>query len=339
MPIRLPYGPNPLDPRQPRPAWVDPRTAKTKIPMYYEPPPASPIHLSGSVVIASGANATVPASALKNPMGQDMEILEIKFELSLPAFVLSAYNASFAGATIACELTMGSLKLTNGSIPVFLFGRAENLSAESKYDRATETVYAAFTWRLPRPLFVPAGAAVVPNFTHTGMTPDAINVRIGYSARTIFVKPRRIYVPWVAKYSSKSFNPISAADTDASIELDLVNPNPETLYLQRFVGRTVSVNPSYVGKTEGPVAFSSQYLSARITDSYGRPIVRDFTPFYGIFSPLTRSWEMDNGAVLDPESYYLVNLRKDAMTMSAFYASAYAQAFISMVGWRELEAS
>ncbi len=333
MPLRLPFGPNPFDPRQPQRQVILPPQPVLKNPIYTDKSPATPVHLSGSVVMPSGSNGTVPPAALKNPMGADMEILEIKFELSA-AVVGGAFPVM--GGTIWCELVMGSYKLTNGAIPVWNFGRVENFGGESKADSTDLIGFESYSWRLPRPLFVPAGAVVTPNFTHTGFFKQTINARIGYSARTVTKKPKQICMPWVAKYASTVFNPISAAGVDTSSELDLVNPNPEVLHLQRFVGRTAQISSEGI-TSDDPTqpAFGSQYLNLRMTDSYGRPIIRNYTPFRMAFGSLTRSWEMDNGAELDPESYYLVNLRKDAMTVAT--AGAAGQAFISMVGWRELE--
>ena len=318
MPQRIPQG-----------RLIPPRSAD---PVYKRQSPASPVHLSSSLILRSGTNGAVSQAALKNPMGQDMELLEIKFELS------GGQIGNFAGVfggTIWCDLTLGSIKLTNGSIPVWGFGRAENLEAEIKIDAATNTTFCSYSWRLPRPLFIPAGAVLVPNFTHTGFVPDTINVRVGYSGRTVFTKPKKLYVPWVAKFVSKALNPIENAGVDRSSELDLVNPNPELFYLQRFVGRTQVISTISAFENE-PQSFGSQRLLMRMTDSYGRPIVRSFTPFRSVFGALTRSWEMDNGAELDPEAYYLVELKKEA-DPNLEYQGATAQAFISMVGWREIE--
>lgn len=296
--------------------------------------PASPVHLSSSAVLRAGATVSVPLAALRNPMGQDMEILEIKFELSG-----SGTSTSFTfGGSICCELSMGSIKLTNGSIPVWNFGRAENLEGELQTDSTDALGFASYSWRLPRPFFVPAGAVLVPKFVHTAFVSSTINVRIGYSARTIFVKPKKFYVPWVAKYASKAFNPISAADVDVSSESDLVNTNPEVLHIQRFVGRTQILRVAGTSSENLPQSFGSQYLLMRMTDSYGRPIVRNYTPFRSVFSPLTRSWEMSNGAELDPDSFYRVFLRKDLTSLAGGGdTGAVGQAFISVVGWRELE--
>ncbi len=333
MPVWTPPGPNPFDPRQPKqiqPVQRPVPVIKNKI--YTQQSPISPIHLSAKVVLDSGSSGAASVASLKNPMGQDMEITEIKFEVS--GDITSGVNPIFGG-TIACELVMGDYKLTNGAIPIWCFGRAENLAAEAMFDTQTGFIFQSYAWRLPRPLFVAAGGAVVPTFTHTAFVKQKLNVRIGYSARTVTARPKKLYLPWVAKYASKAFNPISAADVDSSSQLDLVNPNPEPLHLQRFVGRTMQTDDN--GRSiDDPVfpAFSDEYLNLRMTDSYGRPIIKNYTPFRVAFSALTRTWEMDNGTVLDPESYYLVNLKKDAMVVAV--EGSFGQAFVSMVGWREL---
>ena len=333
MPIRLPFGPNPLDPRQPRVMPVIPEKRVPRNPIYTQQPSVSPIHLSSSIVLTAGSSGAVSTAALKNPMGQDMELLEIKFEVS------GADNGGQLipyGGTIWCELVMGGYKLTGGAVPVWNFGRAENLAGESKSDSTDSLGFVSYSWRLPRPLFIPAGAVVAPKFIHTGFIQQSVNVRVGYSARTVTTKPKVIYMPWVAKYVSKSFNPVTAADVDTSTELDLVNPNPEVLHLQRFIGRTLFITADETTISEDLLqSFASRYLMVRMTDSYGRPIVRNYAPFRTVFGALTRSWEMDNGASLDPEAYYIVNLRKDALSGAA--AGAMAQAFVSVVGWRELE--
>ncbi len=332
MPIRLPWGPNALAPRQPREVII-PSRDRSKI--YTEQPSASPVHLSASTVMRSGTTGGVPAAALKNPMGQDMELLEIKFELS--GFQDSSAHAIWGG-TISAELVMGGHKITNGSIPVWNFSRAENLEGEYKSDTTDNLSFVSYSWRLPRPLFVPAGAVVTPTFSHNGLVPAAINVRVGYSARTVFKKPKVIYLPWVAKYASKAFNPVENAGVDNSTELDLVNSNAEVLHLQRFVGRTLFIGDNGIVFGESrPASVGSQYLKMRMTDSYGRPIVRDFTTFRDVFGALTRSWEMDNGCELDPEAFYKVELRKDVMVISAATGGS-LQAFVSMIGWREMGA-
>lgn len=313
-----------------------------RLPPYAENPtyhqqPVAPFHLSSAIQLQTGAADAPAIAAFKNPMGQDMEVLEIKFET---CGALDSNNVTGIpyGGSIGCELTMDTLKLTNGSVPVWCFGRAENISAETKIDTNLTPALAwnAYTWKLPRPLFVPAGMAITPKFNHFGYVPETLMVRVGYSARRAVKAPKVVNVPWVAAYKSKSFNPINVAGTDVSQELDLVNNTDKMFHLQRFVGRTLFTAQSGTTSEVNPISFGSRFLTLRMVDSYGRPIVRTYTPFRSVFGAVTRSWELEEtGALLDPLAYYRVFLKKGAMTMAANQNGGSAQAFVSMVGWRE----
>lgn len=292
----------------------------------YHQQPVSPVHMSGSIVLQPGASGSIGTSSLMNPMGLDMEILEIKFEISGPA------GASVYGASVDAELLLGTNKLTDGSIPIWCFGRIENGRAESAAtEQSNGYRYAFYSWRLPRPLFVPAGTTITPNLTHTGLVPSALNVRVSYSGRSVLKKPKIVHVPWVVSYTSKVFNPLSAADTDRSSDLDLTNPHDEPVFIQRIVGRTLTsvFSGNYIDNSDD---FAQSGLGIRFTDSFGRPLVRTYVPFRSIFDS-TRSWEMDNGAVFDSQGFYIVELKHTAQAGN----TGLGQAFISVVGWRDLE--
>ncbi len=100
---------------------------------------------------------------------------------------------------------------------------------------------------------------------------------------------------------------------------------------------TVSAIAAVFDATERNPAIGSQYLLARVRDSYGRPIVANISPFQSVFQGETRSWEVE-GAELDPEAYYVVQLQKNALSVLAASPGATLQAFVGMVGWRELGA-
>jgi hypothetical protein len=317
-----------------------------KNPVYKEQPPASPIHLSGDVLLQPGASGAVEPAKLVNPMGQDMEILEVKFTISSEPGDLNANPAAFGGS-VQCELKMGDIKVTNGAIPVWNFGRAENVYAEQLSTGGNPQLgvplnyYSVFSWRLPRPLFIPAGSVLAAQFTHTGLLQNALHVRIGYSARTVFIQPKVIDVPWVAAYISKAFNPISQSHTDSSTPFQLVNANPEPLNLQRFVGRTLFRsnapnvdNPTFAENF--PQTLNSQNLVMRITDSYGRPVVRNFVPWQTVINSPTRSWELENGSVMDPFAFFRTDLRVSAVTPVLDPTDGSYQSFLSLVGWREV---
>lgn len=334
------------------PRILPPSARSRGIPPYPQDPryhqqPVSPIHMSGSIVLQPGASGSIPTSSLLNPIGMDMEILEIKFEISgtgnsTDPSVPTVQVSPCFGGTIACELLLGTIKLTNGAIPVWLFGRLENPGAQSDVqDIVSGTSYAYHSWRLPRPLFIPAGTTITPNFTHTGLVPDALNVRIAYSGRSVSKQPKKIHVPWVASYVSKVFIPVSTSGLDRSSDTDLINPSDDPLHLQRLTAHTINIFQaagSQILEDGFPQFVASQAMKIRITDSFGRPIVRSFTTIQSVFSSATQSWEMDNGAIVDPHSFYIVDTRLTGSAAS-IAAGLSTQMHIGMVGWHEEEAS
>lgn len=326
MPFRPPPQARPLPPFHKNPT--------------YQQQPIAPIHLSAAVQLQPGASSGVSSNALMNPMGQDMELLEMKFMVSTTLSTSTLLPQPFGGS-IGVDLSLGNFKLTNGSVPVWGLGRAENLAVETVagfYDAVVTNWFVAciYSWRLPRPMFVPAGAVVAPKFSHFGYVPNTLTVRVGYSARSVVKSPRVSYIPWASTYSSKVFNPITTASSDVSQEKNLLNDTGRTFNLQRFTGRTQFTSQAGTAYEADPATFATRYLTLRMSDSYGRPLVRNYVPFRSVFGDITRSWELEEvGAQLDPGAYYRVLLKKATMTMAGSQSLGQAQAFVTMVGWRE----
>lgn len=295
----------------------------------------SPIHLTAVATLQSNTSgAGVNAVALKNPTNLPMEIYEIKFLLKS--------TGAIAGHSVGCKLSMGNVPLTGGFVPIFSFGNCTYTLREAVGILQSNT-YVSHTMRLSRPLYVPAGGAVIPSFHHKGYTQEDITVRISYSGRNLPAdyRPKRLFVPYVAAYSSKSFNSFSTvADSDNSTETDLLNPFDVPLRIERFVGRMGlfdnspnSENEAYVvGDVMIPDVLA-RYTTVRMVDSNGNQIIRDYTSFANAFNFSTRAWEVN--FELPSKSFYTVFLRKAASTLTL---SQYMnQAFVSMVGYRELQ--
>lgn len=327
-----------LPPRNPA---LEPRPlpAYAKDPAYHHMA-VPPIHVSASALLQTGATQGVNDQALQNPSGQDMEVLEIKFEVAGEIDVVANEFGTAMGGSVACDFKLGNYKITNNAVPIWNFGRAENLSGENKTGGTGANFgYSVYSWRLPRPLFIPAGSILKPTFTHLGFVTGDLNVRVGYSAR-VAKAPKTICLPWVSAYMSKAFNPINVAGSDSSQPQQLMNDTDHVFQLQRFTGRLMFLQTSGVAAENSIPTLGARYLTARMTDSYGRPIVRTYTPFRSVFGDITRSWELEEvGAQLDPGAHYRVFLQKAAMTMASTALNAtQVQAFIGMVGWREVAA-
>lgn len=306
-----------------------------------------PIHLTGSVVglNAGSAGAGVNVKALRNPGPGPIEIFGIKFRLRS--------SQPITGALVGCRLDLGEFQLTNGYIPVYAFGRAENLIAEQTADGANPplTAYAEYICRLSRPIYLPMGAAIRPQLQHKGLTSATVDVHVSMFGRMLNAKtplPEKLVLPYWSAYVCKTFT-AGTVDTDSSSENDLANPFTVPLQMERFVGRICyfsgsgNVFSTSMVETEaalfGPVANNpvmgdllGQVLCS-ITDSNGYPVVKRLTPFRLVFDAETRSWPVTHK--LPAGGYYLVSMSNLAWLVSTAGTFS-AQPCISMLGWREV---
>lgn len=305
-------------------------------------PNTFPMHLTASATVQPNSSGGVNAVALKNPTGQPMEILEIKFSL-----FCTITNAGNAGGTIGCKLDMGNFSMTNGFVPVALFGRMENQIAEenlgdSGSGASPGTVIGGyqneFVWRLPHPLYVPADSVLIPQFQHRGLINNEVIVRISYSARSIApgaAPPKKLAIPYAAFYAAKLID-AAVVGTDNSFETDLVNPFDEPIIIQRFGGRIFFIQNAF-GSTFAQEATdlagdqAGANYTVRMQDSFGRNLIQNFIPFRTAFSGVTRTWEVDR-AVMDPKSYYMAYIQK--ATTYGGTAGLGTQAQISLIGHR-----
>ncbi len=306
--------------------------------------PGSPIHLTAFATLqANTAGSGVNAVALKNPSNLPMEIYEIRFLIRTTNTILTEANTgNLTGHSVACKLSLGNVPLTAGFIPLLMFGKCDYGSRE-----APNFKFWSHTMRLSKPLFVPAGSAIVPSFAHKGYTTSDIVVRISYAGRNMSAsyRPKKVFIPYVSCFSSKPFDTFSTtADLDNSTETDLLNPFDMPLHVERFIGRMGvfdntppdDSNPATPPGAISDVAFGfdaiARYTTLRMTDSNGNQIIRDYTSFANAFNYLTRAWETD--FELPPKGFYTVFLKKAAsgQTLTRYLN----QVFVSMVGYREL---
>lgn len=303
-------------------------------------PLSSPLHLTATTTLGSSSSGGVNSISLKNPLGYAMEILGMKWQLRAPGNTEDTPN--ILGGIIGCKLDLGKWAITSGFVPVWNFGRTENLTNEVQFNVVDPDAGSAqeYNWRLPRPLYVPAGAVLIPTFQHRGLIADPITIRISYEARSISPNaqtPKTIALPYVASYISSTFTGNEAGEA-ASVETDLVNPFQDPLILQRFIGRLQIFDAETLEAAEANLAerVGHRLLYVKMRDMNGRDLIRNYTPFRMAFDSLTRSWEMEHGEQMDPESFYSVLLRKDAATFNPYTENYLIQAFISMVGWRNV---
>lgn len=288
----------------------------------------TPILFSTSFqTLAEGGGAIPDTAELTSPFRRPMLIDEVRFSYISPLGV----DATLA-PSIRCKLVVGRTAITStrdggGFVPIWAFG--PRLGGDKSIEAVTDAIFAAnvkaghFRWRLPKPLFIPAGQSIVPSFYRQqdglgGTARVAVAVvghQLGDAAK---VTPAKVDVPFVAYYEQ----PVNQAASISS-ELDLVNPFRVPLNCQRFVFRIVRVIAT-TSITEG--------IAVNITmkDSAGVNIVGDSSSSTGVFDRETRSWTF--ARVLPPKQRYVVSI-SNANAGSA--VTDYNQPQMSLIGWRQ----
>lgn len=273
----------------------------------------SPIILSAIVSIPANATRELEVSELRNPFNTAMLLDEIRLEVDALAVGLSDFSSV---NDIKARFRLGRMHLTADFVPCTMLGRSLNPIGclAGTLDVPGEEM---FTWRLPKPLYVPANEFVVPILLNAPDGSSATrSVRVTYAGRSLGRSdpvPEIVNLPWVASFRAVQARPDSGA-------ADLVNPFEQPLYVQRLIGRGYDTN--------GSELIDSSDVSVRITDSLGRHSVRDPTPFPHLFDRSTRAWEAR--CVLPPKHYFLTSFTGGLGT-DIYY--------VSVVGHRQVRMS
>ncbi len=281
---------------------------------------SDPLIFTAETLVNSGAGGSVNTAALTNPHGMAMELLEMRFRI-YPFNDASNTFAKLTGQAIGVKVDMGNVPIVDSQVPISMFGSFRDSSEAgsrivSQLDATGTAVPSAYKWRLKYPLYVPAGAVVVPSFEHLGQNPFPVKVQVIYICRTVpegQKMPARVMVPWVGSYNSASFDQLTdaAAGSDYSSELDLLNPFKIPLEITKLTGRAALVTTDAAGLTEGTeelLAFRSRLATVRIRSSRGDDVVRTPTPFNGLFPLGWRAWDIAGQWLMRPGEFYKVRV-------------------------------
>ena len=280
----------------------------------------SPILLSASVTIGQGQQLEISdPTALTNPSRNAMLLDEIRIrvlEIQEPLLIRAQFR-------------LGRVPLTNGFVPIGCFGKSL-LPGD-----ATQ-----FTWKLPRPMYIPPGEFLAAQFQYASDVVAAFPsaspvVQVLYCGRSLasdFPRPAEIDVPWVAAFIPPPRASGVADYIDVSTESDLVNPFDVPVKVQRFIGFFFGSASSVKEAVGFADLTGAAYMTVRAADSRGRIMVRDSTPFSHLFSHIDKSWDVNT--VLEPHGFYLFQLDR---AYSTYTALSKLQACISMVGSRKVQ--
>jgi hypothetical protein len=294
-----------------------------------------PILVSDSVVIPPGGTAVANAGRLSSPFRQAIVIDEIRWSTYNAVEITGVFDDTPSwnvGAVVRTKLNIGRVDVTNGFVPIWLFGttmqanyfvevNAVRFSVPNANDEAV--VVSHYRWRLPRPLYLAPGNALQSSFQHNDVLTlmGDTTVHVAYAGRyaTPEDKPKNgaWEVPWVTPYLPAA-NVVHAQ----SSEKDLVNPFLVPLNVQRMLYRAVRVSDALCVETT-----DSAGVEILIKDSHGVNIIRDaVSPAVAMDMP-RRAWTFQT--VLNPKERY--NVTFTGMTDASPEQDSVQ---LAMVGWR-----
>ncbi len=216
------------------------------------------------------------------------------------------------GGLVFVSFQVGRFKLMNAPVPVWMLTpnpRSDNYYQAQTIDSISRRWH-TYRWVLPKPLYVPAGEALVPTFSRESDShTDDIDITISYAGHVVERIPRPVVVdvPFVA-------NVIGTGGTVSAWEgvaAGLGNPFNVPLQIQRLIGRirTPNLTTKYLdsvvssgsGGAQAAAPLDGGYLTddgsagvlTRIRDSVGVDLVKDPIPFDALFSGKSRMWPFE----------------------------------------------
>ncbi len=297
----------------------------------------SPVVLTAAVTLAQGATAQPDMDKLTSPFRSPMLVDEIRFMLR-SADTAGLATFVFAGA-VKVALKMGRFAITDVPTPIWNFGPYGD---EDTASQQSTDLYAAsstnriefYRWVLPKPLFLRPGESIIPQVSRAAdATSISTKLWITYAGRLLAPgtpTPRELYVPHVDYWA-----PLNTVDAPNSNQI-FANPYRSPLKIQRFVGHLQQTFGSVSGGDDIGIssgldnagANDGTEVQAKISDSTGYNVVRDFMPFGTLFQLSRRAFTVQR--TLDPREGMKVQLRN----VIAPLGSGSINPQISMIGYR-----
>jgi hypothetical protein len=256
------------------------------------------------------------------------------------------------GGSLKAKIVVGTHMMTNSFVPVWLLGKCDTPEAECHPDvgavgpAATGSYYGAWTWILPKPLYVlpsmPIAIQVQRAGPLGGLPGDAfaidspgttlpiwISVTGGYIERG-FKAPSVIDVPYVTAMVGSATvvgQAVTPLPINYSQKSDLENPFSRPLEIERLTGRLRNFNPlsAFPGAVEFDYLLPNPTIFMR--DSLGYGLTRDYVPFNEVFDVSRRDWCIRRS--IPSREYY------SAIVNSNGVANLYPQ--VAIVGSRKEE--
>lgn len=315
----------------------------------------TPVLLSSSVAIGENATGTLDATKLTAPYRKPILVDEVRWTLTGAGLLGLASTAGGGsglgnpvgqalGALISTKFQLGRLACSslagNGNfIPTWLYSpTVQSVSFETAADQlvasgSNQPSTSYYRWKLPRPLYVPAGNVFLPSLSRgidgNGGTINCVVSLAGRFLEPGIKPPKKLQVPYVAAFQGV----IGSVSAMYSTDQDLFNPFQTDLHVQRFTGRIQAASSIPGPNTIAAEVISdeqvSPFIQVSIRDSYGMDVIRDFVNFSSVFDSNRHGWTFHK--VLKLHERYIARFQNVTTPASA------TQVQMAMIGWREEE--
>ncbi len=287
-----------------------------------------PFAVSTTLSLASGSIGNTPANMnpLRNPYDKGYYLDEI---ILAPLTLENQWE-------VQAQFNWLGQELVRDNVPFFLLGPQPVLRQRFGNWHYQDKI--AVVWKLPKPLFIPAGETLVPKLRHSGQTAAAtIATRIIYKGRSLEARdpvPKVAAVPWASGMIGASRLGGDATSASQHVEqstaTDFMNPHPEPLNVTHFMGSVYRYTGTfYVVDSPAPLA---QDVTVRIISPEGEIMVRDASVFQQVF--YRREWKAQT--VLGSKEYFTVIVDEDLRDRDVTEYNDPIRVAVSMVGYREV---
>lgn len=294
-----------------------------------------PFLVSAQSLIGAGSSPNV--EALRAPQDCPVEVNEIRFMFSNedtaeysvpPTNPTTGGNSLNLGGVIAAQFTLGQAPLTAGMVPIGALCHPSNLLLDGYH----------FHWKLPYPIYVPAGDLIQPAFSSN--LDRVFGVRVSYVGRTAKNKrrPEKMKLPYVSAYRGPMITFAGTSSTVKSTERDLANGLSTPLNITHFVGRAYGFLATDSTSTYVDIPWMVDEITSatlvKMLRSDGFSCVKEYTPFYSVFFGSGRKFVCPH--IMPPKTHYKVTLNNSALSFNISGLLMKVLPVIALHGWREV---
>lgn len=321
---------------------------------------SAPFLASGSVTLGPSESGVVDTQRTSIAFRKPIMLDEIRFQASIALDLTGNLATINLGDNVRARIQLGRFAMSNSFVPIWHFGSRLNL--EHTVDSSTvdlgvfRTNISHFRWRLPRPMFIPAGQSVITEFFRTPLTQSALDATcwVSYAGRYLAPDveiPKETCVPYVTAYLLPQLrSAITSVATGQSGENDLYNPFSQPFHVQRAIGRLLQVTNdggavrSYLENSSpnaNAIGALANRMNIKMWDSYGREIANAppladisggsmsiMVPFNDAFVYPRAAWTFHR-TMSARERYYVQWLDTNPENVDSMTPS------VSIVGWRK----